>query len=161
MAQSKPRSPARPAAQGRALAKGHPIPRSRWQGPLVVGVCFALGYGITQRLLALRLPAFVQLGQGFDVRAFPGTSLQSLRLKFGAEAEPVRADLDQQPVQDAAPAPVAAEPQLDPSAQLDAPSQGEAKSANLGAGDGQAPPAPQLPAPPSLPSPSVAPPSKP
>lgn len=166
MAQSKPRSPSRATAQRRAAqdpaaVRRHPIPRSRWQGPLLAGICFALGYGITQRLLALRLPAFVQLGQGFELRAFPGTSLQSLRLKFGTEAEPVRADLDQQPVQDAAPAPVAADPQPDPLALPDAPSQGEAKSANLGAGDGQAPPAPQLPAPPSLPSSSAAPASKP
>jgi hypothetical protein len=67
-----------------------------WQGPLLVGVCFALGYGITQRLMALSWPQFVQLGQGFEVRAFPGTSLESLRLRFGAEGQTIRADLERQ-----------------------------------------------------------------
>jgi hypothetical protein len=67
-----------------------------WQGPLLLGVCFAFGYGITQRLMALSWPQFVQLGQGFEVRAFPGTSLESLRLRFGVEGQAIRADLERQ-----------------------------------------------------------------
>ena len=59
-----------------------------------MGICFGLGYGITNRLLALQWPGFVQLGQSFDVRPFPGTSLQSLRQRFGAEGQEIRADLD-------------------------------------------------------------------
>ncbi|MCP9889995.1 hypothetical protein KBY57_02825 [Cyanobium sp. Aljojuca 7D2] len=69
-------------------------PRPRWQGPLVVGICFGLGFGITHRLLALQLPSLVRLGQGFEVRPFPGTSLESLRLRFGAESQEIRGDLD-------------------------------------------------------------------
>ena len=76
--------------------------RPRWQVPLLVGFCFGLGYGVTQRLLALQLPSLVRLGQGFEVRPFPGTSLESLRLRFGAENQDIRGDgdllqLEQQP----------------------------------------------------------------
>ncbi|EDY37968.1 conserved hypothetical protein [Cyanobium sp. PCC 7001] len=69
-------------------------PRNRWRGPLVAGFCFGLGYGITQRVLALQLPSLVQLRQGFDVREFPGTSLESLRLRFGKDAQEIRGDLE-------------------------------------------------------------------
>ena len=67
-----------------------------------MGFCFGLGYGVTQRLLALQLPSLVRLGQGFEVRPFPGTSLESLRLRFGAENQDIRGDgdllqLEQQP----------------------------------------------------------------
>jgi hypothetical protein len=61
---------------------------------LVVGFCFGLGYGVTQRLLSLQLPSLVRLGQGFEVRPFPGTSLESLRLRFGAENQDIRGDAD-------------------------------------------------------------------
>ena len=66
----------------------------RWQVPLLVGFCFGLGYGVTQRLFALQLPSLVRLGQGFEVRPFPGTSLESLRLRFGAENQDIRGDAD-------------------------------------------------------------------
>ncbi|MEB3207321.1 MAG: hypothetical protein VKK63_00200 [Synechococcus sp.] len=66
----------------------------RWQLPLLVGVCFGLGYGVANRLLALQLPAFVRLGQGFEVRPFPGQSLESLRLQFGTEEREVRGNLE-------------------------------------------------------------------
>ena len=61
---------------------------------MLVGFCFGLGYGVTQRLLALQLPSLVRLGQGFEVRPFPGTSLESLRLRFGAENQDIRGDAD-------------------------------------------------------------------
>jgi hypothetical protein len=62
--------------------------------PLLAGVCFGLGYGLTHRLLALQLPSLVRLGEGFEVRPFPGTSLESLRLRFGDESQEVRGNLD-------------------------------------------------------------------
>ena len=85
---------ARPAEPAPAAAGRPPVPRRLWRTPLVVGICFGLGYGVTSRLLALQWPGFVQLGQGFDVRPFPGTSLESLRQKFGAEGQAIRGDLD-------------------------------------------------------------------
>ena len=55
--------------------------------PLLAGLCFGLGYGVVQRLMELELPQLGPLGQSFDVREFPGTSLESLRLGLGPEAE--------------------------------------------------------------------------
>lgn len=61
--------------------------------PLLAGVCFALGYGVVQRLIDLEVTSWVQLGQSFDVREFPGTTLESLRLKVGAPVQSIRGDL--------------------------------------------------------------------
>ena len=61
--------------QPRPKSGTKPGTQPRWQLPLLVGVCFGLGYGVANRLLALQLPAFVRLGQGFEVRPFPGQSL--------------------------------------------------------------------------------------
>ncbi|MCP9775421.1 hypothetical protein [Cyanobium sp. WAJ14-Wanaka] len=136
-------------------------PRSRWQGPLLVGLCFGLGYGITQRLLSLQLPAFVQLGEGFELRQFPGASLDSLRLRFGAEPQQLKEVQDPQPQEVQQPA---AEIPLDPDPLAapqggDVPQSGVAPqsgvgSANLdGAPPDSVPPAPKLPAP-QLPPPA-------
>jgi hypothetical protein len=62
--------------------------------PLLAGVCFGLGYGVVQRLMVIEFPQLVQLGQAFEVREFPGTTLEALRLKTGAEAQSIRGDLD-------------------------------------------------------------------
>jgi len=61
--------------------------------PLLAGLCFGLGYGVVQRLMAVEFPRLVELGQPFDVREFPGTSLEALRLKTGAAAQSIRGDL--------------------------------------------------------------------
>jgi hypothetical protein len=90
---SDPSQQTAPMAQPPAPAATAP-PRRLWRTPLVVGICLGLGYGITNRLLALQWPGFVQLGQSFDVRPFPGTSLESLRQRFGAEGQAIRGDLD-------------------------------------------------------------------
>ena len=81
-------------AHAQAAAPARPRPRTRWQAPLLVGFCFGLGYGVTHRLLALQLPSLVRLGQGFEVRPFPGTALESLRLRFGTDSQEIRGDLD-------------------------------------------------------------------
>lgn len=60
---------------------------------LLAGVSFGLGYGVVQRLMAVEFPRLVELGQPFDVREFPGTSLEALRLKTGATAQSIRGDL--------------------------------------------------------------------
>jgi hypothetical protein len=61
--------------------------------PLVAGLCFGFGYGVTGRLLAQRSGGPTTLGQTFDVKSVPGTSLESLRMRYGAEKEQLRGDL--------------------------------------------------------------------
>lgn len=46
--------------------------------------------------MALGWTQYVQFGQGFEIRPFPGTNLETLRLRFGAGNQPIRADLDTQ-----------------------------------------------------------------
>jgi hypothetical protein len=79
-----------PAGPGSGTAAQPP---GRWTTLLGTGLCFGIGYGVVHRLLNLELPQLVQLGQPFEVRPFPGTSLESLRLRVGAAAAPIRADL--------------------------------------------------------------------
>ncbi|WP_143593662.1 hypothetical protein [Synechococcus sp. 1G10] len=65
-----------------------PSPPKRWAPwvlPLAAGLCFGVGYGLTDRLLSLGQGEAVKLDQSFDVKPFPGTSLESLRLRFGAD----------------------------------------------------------------------------
>ena len=79
------------------MAKAAPAPQRRprpWLGPLVVGVCFGLGYGVSQRLFNLQVGELVHFGRNFDVQPFPGSSLERLRLRFGSDSEPLRADLE-------------------------------------------------------------------
>jgi hypothetical protein len=61
---------------------------------LFVGACFGLGYGITQRLLRVNVSGAWQGNQLFGVKAFPGTSLDSLRQRYGNAAMEIRGDLD-------------------------------------------------------------------
>jgi hypothetical protein len=123
---------------------------SLWRRPLLVGVCFGLGYGLTQRLLDLRLPGFVQWGQSFEVRQFPGTSLESLRLRVGSEVQDLRGRLDLLELD--AEQPKQPEPEAEPGA-LELPAQPPA-------GDPapvtpSRPPAADTPPAPSLPLPSL------
>lgn len=89
-----------------APAAQPPLPRSRgtyrpWLGPLLVGLAFGLGYGITDRLLRLNIGGWVPLGQNFDHRTAPGTSLESLRQRSGDLSGSVRGDLAAQAEQEA------------------------------------------------------------
>jgi hypothetical protein len=68
-------------------------PRS-WKGWLLLGVCFGLGYGITHRLLALRIETGLNGRQRFEVKTFPGTELDSLRRRVGDGSMQIRGDLD-------------------------------------------------------------------
>ena len=81
-------APLSPPAAKRRTTSGWRLP------PLLAGVCFGLGYGVVQRLMAIEFPRLVELGQPFAVREFPGTSLEALRLKTGAQAQAIRGDLD-------------------------------------------------------------------
>jgi hypothetical protein len=70
--------------------------RNRWDWRmwLLVGVCFGLGYAVTQRLLRVSVSAGWQGNQLFGVKPFPGTGLSGLRERFGAESMQIRGDLD-------------------------------------------------------------------
>jgi hypothetical protein len=70
-----------------------------WAGPCLAGLAFGLAYGITQRLVSVNVGELIRFGQGFDVQVFPGTSLESLRLRFGADAAPLRGTLELQQLQ--------------------------------------------------------------
>ena len=79
------------------MTKAAPAPQRRprpWVGPLVVGVCFGLGYGVSQRLFNLQVGEMVHFGRNFDVQPFPGSSLESLRSRSGSPSESIRADLE-------------------------------------------------------------------
>jgi hypothetical protein len=64
-----------------------------WAIPLLAGLCFGLGYGVVQRLMQLELPRQGQLVEPFRMKEFPGTTLESLRLKVGEEPRSIRGDL--------------------------------------------------------------------
>ncbi|MFM7312089.1 MAG: hypothetical protein ACKO0M_02795 [Cyanobium sp.] len=71
------------------------VPISRgWKGWLLIGACFALGYGIPQRLVSIRMEPGLIGHQRFEVRTFPGTELESLRRRFGDSSMQIRGDLD-------------------------------------------------------------------
>ena len=71
-----------PAAETNASIAKPKRPRF-WVGPLVAGACFALGYGITQRFVLIRSGLEQAEPQSFRARAFPGESLEALRLRYG------------------------------------------------------------------------------
>ena len=50
-----------------------------WVGPLVAGACFALGYGITQRVVLMRAAWKQPQQETFRQQAFPGETLEGLR----------------------------------------------------------------------------------
>ncbi len=50
-----------------------------WLGPLVAGGCFAVGYGITQRLISLGSPKNSLQYQYFEEKVFSGVDLETLR----------------------------------------------------------------------------------
>jgi hypothetical protein len=60
----------------------------------IVGLCFGLGYGASLRLLSLGGEEERGTSQRFDVQAAPGTTLESLRQRFGGDAREIRGDLD-------------------------------------------------------------------
>ena len=82
--------PARPESLG-AKPKG-PARSLFWVDPLVVGACFALGYGITQRVIQTRAGLQQSQPQSFSSRSFPGESLEGLRVRY-ADDKPLAADV--------------------------------------------------------------------
>ena len=56
-----------------------------WVGPLVAGACFALGYGITQRVVLMRTALQQPQQEAFRQQAFPGEALEALRRRHGED----------------------------------------------------------------------------
>jgi hypothetical protein len=85
------------AADPTARSTPEPLPISRgWKGWALIGACFVLGYGISQRLVSIRLEGGLSGAQRFEVKSFPGTELDSLRRRFGDASTQIRGDLDLQ-----------------------------------------------------------------
>ena len=71
-----------------------------WVGPLVAGACFALGYGITQRVVLMRQALDKPQQATFRQNSFPGESLDGLRRRYGAD-QPLMGDVAAQEALDA------------------------------------------------------------
>ena len=80
-----------------------------WVGPLVAGCCFALGYGITGRVLTLKINVADPVPEAFRPRAFPGDSLQELRARFSEDESVLQVDVAALEAAEAARRPVKAE----------------------------------------------------
>ena len=64
-----------------------------WVGPLVAGCCFALGYGIAERVLTLQTNAEDPVPEAFTPLAFPGDSLQEIRARFSDDNSSLQVDV--------------------------------------------------------------------
>ena len=64
-----------------------------WVAPLVAGCCFALGYGITERVLTLQTNAEDPVPEAFTPLAFPGDSLQEIRDRFSDDDSSLQVDV--------------------------------------------------------------------
>ncbi|ABM79499.1 Proline-rich region [Prochlorococcus marinus str. MIT 9303] len=66
-----------------------------WLGPLLVGGCFALGYGMTQRIMILRGNTQQPQQQSFGPTPlpFPGERLEGLRRRHGGSNADLQADV--------------------------------------------------------------------
>ena len=62
-------------------------------GSLVAGCCFALGYGITERVLTLQTNAEDPAPEAFTPLAFPGDSLQEIRTRFSDDDSSLQVDV--------------------------------------------------------------------
>ncbi|MEB3318783.1 MAG: hypothetical protein VKO39_11670 [Cyanobacteriota bacterium] len=84
-----------PTSASRRQARPAPSP-PRWRRWLFLGVCFGLGYGLTQRLLDVRWEDDSNRPPAFRTKApAGGLSLEQLRRQHGAEpTKPLAADLD-------------------------------------------------------------------
>ncbi|WP_181279950.1 hypothetical protein [Aphanothece minutissima] len=86
-------APPRGAAPGgKQRAAGRPA--WDWRLWAIVGLCFGVGYAASLRLLSLGGPEEEGASQRFDVQPAPGTTLDSLRQRFGGDAREIRGDLD-------------------------------------------------------------------
>lgn len=68
----------------------------RWRRWLLLGLCFGLGYGLTQRLLDVRWGEGSTKAPSFKPKSPPeGTTLEELRRREGSQPKPLAADLEE------------------------------------------------------------------
>ena len=90
--QSVPPQAPRSPGTGRPRTEGSRGPWWRW---LVFGLCFSLGYGLTQRLGRLgSTSASKGEAPAFAAQESPGTRLGELHKRFGAEGKSLVGDLE-------------------------------------------------------------------
>ena len=82
------------ASPASSASSGRRPPQGSLRRTLILGFCFGIGYGITDRLVNLQFTPNGSAEQRFEVRPFPGTELQSFRRRSGDSLTPIRADLD-------------------------------------------------------------------
>jgi hypothetical protein len=68
--------------------------RHSWRVWLVVGLCFGLGYGLTQRFTSFQRSEGGGIQQRFRAKPPPGTRLDDLRRRAGEDEVDLRPDLD-------------------------------------------------------------------
>ena len=74
--------------------ESQPVKRPRfWVGPFVAGCCFALGYGITHRVVTLQSNAETPTPESFEPALFPGESMEALRGQNGGDSNSFQVDL--------------------------------------------------------------------
>ena len=73
-------------------ARTKTLPRF-WMGSLVAGCCFALGYGIADRVLTLQVNVEDPASEAFVPLAFPGDSLQEIRARFSDDDPSLHGDV--------------------------------------------------------------------
>ena len=59
----------------------------------MAGCCFALGYGITERVLTLQTNAEDPVHEAFTTLAFPGDSLKEIRARFSDDDSSLQVDV--------------------------------------------------------------------
>ncbi|GCE64902.1 hypothetical protein OMCYN_00825 [cyanobiont of Ornithocercus magnificus] len=64
-----------------------------WIVPLVIGGCFALGYGVTQRVLIIHISTQEPQGKYFAPGSFPGQKLKDLRHRYSDNHLALQADI--------------------------------------------------------------------
>ena len=99
MVTARPSSPPggaapRGASPGGKQQRAGGRPAWDWRLWAIVGLCFGVGYAASLRLLSLGGPEEGGNRQRFDVQPAPGTTLDSLRQRFGGDAREIRGDLD-------------------------------------------------------------------
>ncbi|MFN6354089.1 MAG: hypothetical protein ACK40D_14585 [Cyanobacteriota bacterium] len=85
-----------PHTRPRQVRQAAIVSPPRWRRWLLLGLCFGLGYGLTQRLLDVRWGEGSTKAPSFKPKSPPeGTTLEELRRREGSQPKPLAADLEE------------------------------------------------------------------